>query len=384
MVMIGQVASVSSVALGAGPVVPTAAQMGNVATAGVNGSSGGAESMSLSNTSHRTGKPDPSDTGTRDSSMVLRGLIPHQHDKSLFVNGTNYPRIILGGDKFLDYWGPQSRPELATVEGVFLMMGHAYELGARGFDVSLNSHVIKAFRRFKALHSDAVGIGNPNWRCGIKLADADICDLRDRILKSIRARYLTASQIEEIAKLDAGRQRRWFFESDDTMMPLDAEEVRQIYLDEAVYKSKLEMLRGLTDYLLIGTDYADWLIVLVRNDILQRMTRLASECGFRLLSISHWASITLPELDRMGFEGHWTYFNKDEQLLSTDSARASVAACMHPVTAFRTLSGGALAGDLQSAFEYLRAAGIASAVIGAEEPSQLTNTIPVLKTVFGI
>lgn len=292
-----------------------------------------------------------------------------------------YPRIILGGDKFLDCWGPQTNAGLATVGGVCAVMLRAYELGVRGFDVSLNPHVIGAFRLLKQSHPDTVAIGNPNWECGIKLGDVSIDVLRDRFRKTLLNQVFTPEQMEGIKKMPEDRQKRWFLAAGDAEV-LTADEIAGIHLDEPTYRSKLEMLRGVADYVLVGTDYADWLIPLGRSNILGRMSELVRQCGFVPLSISHYTSITLPTLDTMDFEGHWVYLNRREQLLSSGSALQAVRGAIHPITAFRTLGGGALIGDSAGAFEYLKNAGVRSIVVGAERPNQLDGIIPILADIF--
>ena len=261
------------------------------------------------------------------------------------------------------------------------MMQQAYKLGVKGYDISLNTHVIEAFKRLKELHSDVVAIGNPNWRCGIKLGDTIIYELGARFKKTILTRFFTPEQVNEIHQLPEERQKRWFLAEDADV--LSGDEIKGVYLDEATYRAKLESFVGVTNYILIGTDYADWLIPIGRKDILARMSELAREYGFVPLSISHWASITLPALEEMDFEGHWIYLNKMEQLLSADKVHDAVKGARHPITAFRVLGGGALVSNMEDAFTYLKRLGIASIVIGAETTDQLETSIPILNNVFG-
>lgn len=299
------------------------------------------------------------------------------------VAGRPYPRIILGGDKFLDYWGPQARPELSTVDGVFKVMDSAYQLGVKGFDISLNSHVINAYQRLKQLHPDVIAIGNPNWRCDIKLGDNLVCDLAPRFRKTLLDRVFTPQQVEAVNQLSPKRRRRWF-DADEDVRILSETEVADIHLDEPMYRAKLDQLAGVVDFALIGTDYADWLIPLGRIDVLSRMVKIVREYGFTPISVSHWASITLPVLDQMEFVGHWVYLNNQEQLLSSAEAEAAIRRAEQPITAFRVLAGGAAVNDVESAIEYLKDVGVQSIVIGADDSSQLAESVPVIKRALGL
>lgn len=291
-----------------------------------------------------------------------------------------YPRFILGGDKFLDYWGLQSKADLATVGGVLAVMQRAYALGVRGFDVSLSDHVINAAAQLRLKHPDVVVIGNPNWQCGIKLGDVGIETLRDRFRKTLLVK-LSPKQREEVKQIPPMQHQRWFGAADDATALTD-NDVSAIYLDKERYFSNLSKLRGVADYILVGADYADWLIPLGRTDILAQMADIVRRQGLRPLSLSHFASITLPALDDMGFEGHWIYLNQGEQLLSSAGVLRVLQETIRPVTAFRTLGGGALTGDVAGAFRYLRNSGVTSVVVGAESPNQLDSTIPTLINVF--
>lgn len=292
----------------------------------------------------------------------------------------DYPHKILGGDRFLDYWGPQSRKELSTVDGVLRIMRVSYELGIRGFDISLNAHVIEAFKLMKEKYPDIVGIGNPNWKCGIKLDDVMLDDLSDRVRCTLTNIY--SSEVRaEINNYSEKRKKRWFLPSND-VRALDADEIEQICLDESLYRSKLEMLSDVVDYILIGTDYADWLVPLGREDILARMSIIVRKYELLPLSVSHHASITLPVLDTMDFEGHWIYLNQVEQLLSESSVRNTLKRIRHPVTAFRVLGGGQLANDLETSIEYIRSMGIQDIVVAAETAEQIKETMSVVNEIY--
>lgn len=293
----------------------------------------------------------------------------------------SHPIAILGGDAFLDYWGPQRTPELSTMEGVYAIMEKAYLLGVRGYDVSLNDHVIEAVRKLKGKYADVTIYGNPNWRGGVMLGNATLHDLKTTLVRTIYSRRFTPEQRSEVNQMAEDRRRRWAL-SGESQQTLSETDVANITLDDAAFVSNLKKMEGTADYGLVGTDYADWLIPLGRSDVLHRMIELTRRQGLRPLSISHWASITLPQLDVMDVEGHWIYLNKSEQLFSRESALAAIRDVQKPVTAFRVLGGGTLSADLSGALTFIRQQGIRSIVIGAINAAHLEATIPVIDAVW--
>ncbi|MBF0106423.1 MAG: hypothetical protein HQM16_13990 [Deltaproteobacteria bacterium] len=322
------------------------------------------------------------DLSVRDTLLPRVGRKPNG-DEGTFItpHGFKYPRVILGGDKFLDYWGKQQNPELATVEGVHAVMRAAYQRGVRGFDVSMNQHVIDAYTRLRTEHADAISIGNPNWLCGVKLGDTDIYLLRDRILKTLKERCFTENHWAAIRSLPADRRQRWF-EARSQQSALTPEEIADIYLDEDVFRAKLTLLEKSADYLAMGSDYSEWLFLLGRGDIVRRMFAVAGEYNMIPLSLSHWGSVTLPEFSSYPVDGHWVYINQSESLLDQDTVVRMIRESPLPVTAFWALGGGVLAGRMEAAFRYLKESGVASVVVGIERLSQVSQTMPLAVEIF--
>lgn len=318
---------------------------------------------------------------------VVQQKLFGEPDDGMFVTvgEKKYPKIILGGDKFLNYWGPQRNAELSTVGGVLAMMEKAYDLGVRGFDISIGQHVIDAFHQLQKIHHDAIGIGNPNWRCGIKIGDKHIDDFRDRIGVMLVRRCYSTRQRENVRHMAVSRGARWYLPGvNDRVAELTDEEISSIRLDEQLYRKNLEQLVEVADFVLVGTDYADWLIPMGKQSVLSRMVSIVKDYDRTPLSISHLASVTLPVLDQMGVAGHWVYVNKQHQLMDQEAAHWAITNARNPVTAFRVLAGGILLGDMRGAFEYLKQLGIESVVIGAESKDQLEQTIPMIREVMGI
>jgi hypothetical protein len=263
------------------------------------------------------------------------------------------------------------------------MMKFAHELGVRGFDVSMNKHVVNAFRSLKSSYPAAIGIGNPNWRCGIKLGETDLRDIGDVVAKTLFKQKLSATQLREISEMPENRRIRWFGTSEDSTI-LSDEDVRNIYLDEVAYRKNLDILAGAVEFVLVGTDYADWLIPLNRVDILLRMIEIIREYGLVPISVSHWTSVTIPVLDQMNVAGHWIYLNKLEQLLSQNGAHNAIRTARKPITAFRVLAGTLLLQDMEDAFAYLKRLGIQNVVLGADAEDTYKSKMYKMREVYGL
>lgn len=125
-----------------------------------------------------------------------------------------------------------------------------------------------------------------------------------------------------------------------------------MYVNMEKYQSNLNKIKGVCDFCLIGTGYADWLPLLGRLDIFEKLIVLVRKNGFIPLSVHHWTSLVLRKLDSVDFGGHWTYLNKGEQLIDEGDALKAIRDCKKPVTAFKAL----LSRDsvqVKSYFDYL-------------------------------
>lgn len=299
----------------------------------------------------------------------------------LLVEGYAYPRVILGGDQFLDYWGPQRFKELSTVGGVHQVMAAAFEKGVRGYDLSMNAHVLEAFRQLKnETGGAAVGIANPNWKLNVMLGERHLWDVRWRVVATVLER-LTEEAKSRVREQQPGAWKEWFMGAGDAA-PLTAEEVSNWVFDEEDYARRLSDYKGLANFCLVGSDYADWCIALGRLDIIERQIQRARDEGFIPVSVSHLTSLSLRTLDTLDCAGHWIMASLDRQLLSTESMLAAAASCRKPLTAFQVLGHGRHAGRLREALAYARDTIRAQAVvIGACTAEQARETFGVLQEV---
>lgn len=299
----------------------------------------------------------------------------------LMFEGRAYPRVILGGDQFLDYWGPQRYEELSTVGGVYQVMAAAFEEGVRGYDLSMNAHVLEAFRQLKdETGGAAVGIANPNWKLNVMSGGQRLWDIRWRVVATVLG-TLVGDAASRVREQQPGAWKEWFAGADDAV-PLTDEEVSGWVFDEEDYIRRLSDYKGLADFCLVGSDYADWCIALDRLDIVKRQIQRARDEGFVPVSVSHLTSLSLGTLDELDCAGHWVMASLDRQLLSTESMLAAVASCRKPITAFQVLGHGRHAGHLREALAYVQETVRAQAVvIGVCTAGQSRETFGVLKEV---
>lgn len=291
------------------------------------------------------------------------------------VSGRPYPELILGADRFIDIF-PKPRPShLLTQEHVLGVMEAAYRAGCRGFDLNTASdNVLSAFDTIKARNRDAVGIGDPNWRCGFKLGDSHLMDLKGRVIRTVVERRLDVDSLGLVERLPA-KNRSFFFGFPAEANALTDQEISQIWIDEHIWCERLERLRNSADFCLVGADYADWLVALGREDLLEWQVRSVSDRGMIPVAVFHWASLTLPAIHRLRVGACWTLGNREVMYLSTDSAVSAIQASSLPVTCFRVLRGIRIPDQIPETVEWLvRHVGARSLVIGADDSSQAAES----------
>ena len=298
------------------------------------------------------------------------------------IEGHDYPRCILGSDRFLD-WFPKKPPSHhLTTKYTLKMMRCAYELGIRGFDLSLKYNILDAFKQLREVYLDAIGIGNPNWLCGYKLDRIDLMEFKNRIVFRIFENHLNEDDRKKIATMpNKYRKKRLYI--DRTCRPLSDEEVERIYIDEKEWLNRLSVLRPLSSFCLIGADYADWMCLLGRDDLINWQISSVRSYGMIPVSSSHWTSLSLPLLDKKDYAAHWVLANKAWMYLDFDKAISAIRMTEKPVTAFRILRGIKLPEDIPATIKWLRnIIGVNSVVVGVDNPEQANITIPVIVSIM--
>lgn len=304
--------------------------------------------------------------------MQNSSAFPNLH---YLVEGHHYPVCILGGDRFLD-WFSVLPPIQLTTDYTFKIMRLSYEFGVRGFDISCRFNLINAFKQLKECFPEVIGIGNPNWLCGYKLHNTHLWDIKDRIILTIIQKL--SRENESVKKILATipETHRFRFIIKKETHPLTDDEIQQIYIDQEIWFDRINSLRGITDFCVIGSDYADWMCALNRLDLLRWQIESVRKNGMIPISVSHWASITIPLLDKEDFGAHWIYANRAWTYLDSESAATAIRAASKPITAFKILSYIRLPDEIESTICWLKNLGVKSFIVGLENPEQVKSTLP--------
>lgn len=298
--------------------------------------------------------------------------------RSYLLEDCNYPVCILGGDRFCDWFSVAPPPINLTTEYVFEIMKASYDLGVLGFDISCRFNVIEAFSRLKKIYPDIIGIGNPNWKCGYKLGDVHLWDIKERIISTI----IHHSIKEEGVCIPnfAGAPEACRFEKylNGEIKTLTELEIGQIYIDEAIWLGRIKQLRDITDFCLVGADYADWMCSLDRLDLLRWQIETVRKNNMIPVSVSHWADTTIPLMEKEDFAAHWVYADPSKMFLKHEAAVNAVANASKPVTAFKILGHTRLLADIEPNIKWLERLGVKSIVLGLENLQQARESWPVV------
>ncbi|GEM_PF-3034705 len=293
-----------------------------------------------------------------------------------FLEERIYPVSILGGDRFCDWFSTVPSPTQLTTDYTFKMMRLSYELGVRGFEISCRYNLIDSFKRLKTRFPEAVGIGNPNWRCGYKLENTHLWDVKDRIILTIIKKFNQDKTLQKmLATIPQTHSLSRFLVKKETI-PLTDHEIQQIHIDQDIWFDRINLLRGVADFCVIGSDYADWMCALNRLDLLRWQIKTVRDNGMIPVSVSHWASVTIPTLEKEDFAAHWIYANKIWMYLNPESASAAIRESAKPITAFKILSNIELPEEIESTICRLKKLGVRSFIVGLENPGQAISTLP--------
>ena len=235
------------------------------------------------------------------------------------------PEIIAGTDAFLPNIPPAASGVGYDFKAVLRVLEACYDAGFRGMDFSLRPDVVAAVRQMKSTYKDGVFLlGNPSWKCGVELHNRDLLSFRSSILKTIYQRHSTLEERIREAPLPACRRSRWNDVFPDTRT-LTESEIQAISLNVGRFVARLNAAASVADAILLGADYADWLPLLGRIDLLEQMFEIAAAIK-PVFSISHLVEIVLPTLDKMPVEGHFIPYGKHTALFSHEGVRTAASA----------------------------------------------------------
>jgi len=296
--------------------------------------------------------------------------------KFINIEDKNYPTVILGGDRFLGWFGVKDelKNKITTEPYITSIMNKCYEIGVRGFDMSFKAEVIKSFRALKKKYPEVVGIGNPNWKCGVNIDGKSLMEFPGRIISTMYQNYFSDKIKGDIAKLPYPATK-WFSEID--LKPLTQTEIDSIKINMDVFQEKLDSFKGICDFCLIGPNPIDSLIILDRLDLLEKMINVVRKNGFIPLALPHLTSISIPKIDKLDFAGYWTWINKEFQFSNEKDAFKAINASRRPTTAMKVFGGGRLADDIKGSIKYLKDKGIKAVNLGVETEEQAEQTFSV-------
>ncbi|MCP4629928.1 MAG: hypothetical protein GY850_41440 [bacterium] len=278
-----------------------------------------------------------------------------EHFPYITIENNRYPTVILGGDRFTGIFGNPRNTHLENVittpEYISTIFEACYQRGFRGYDISMSDPVIACFIQLKEKYPDCIGIGNPNWDCGLMIGKRKLREIHPRINAHFFKHVFSVKEKAAISQLCPDQREVWFsYPSEAT--PLTSQEIASIYVDEEKYQANLDKIKEICEFCLVGTVFADWLPLLGRQDILRDVIALVRDNKLIPLSIHHWTSLVLPLLDELDVAGHWTYLNKACQFLTEGDAIQAIQHSQKPITAFKALLSREKE-DIEAYFDYV-------------------------------
>lgn len=294
--------------------------------------------------------------------------------KFIQIEGKNYPKLILGGDRFLGWFGG-GNDTITSELYVSSIMEKCYQIGVRGFDMSVKEEVINSFNSLKRRHPEVVGIGNPNWKCGVHLNGKPLMEFPERIISTMFGSF-SDSHRKDVGKLGYPA-KKWFSNLDKS---LSSEEISAIEINYDVFEQKVQKLKE-CDFCLIGPNPLDCLVILERTDLIRKLIDIVRKHGLIPLGLSHLTAISIPKMDKLDFAGYWTWINKEFQFPNEDDAWKAIGSTSRPVTAMKVLAGGKIS-DIEGAISYIKKNGAEAINLGVETKEQAIETFGIAQKYY--
>jgi hypothetical protein len=172
----------------------------------------------------------------------------------------------------------------------------------------------------------------------VHLEGVELVTIRGRIVATLSQRHPEVSVGIRSAPLPTAR-KKWWLDFDSDVAPLTDHEISLIALDERKFLGRLELVAELGTAAILGADYADWLVLLGRFDVLMRMYTLAAK-RLPVFSISHFTESVLPTLDMAPVSGHFVPFGKYSVFFHHEAVADTARRCEKPVAAVFSLLRG--------------------------------------------
>jgi len=239
------------------------------------------------------------------------------------------PRIIVGTDAFVPYLPPLPKPVTEGLPHIVRTLEACYTAGFRAMDFSPHEDLMRAVRIVREKYGHSVTLlGNLSWECGVKLNGAELQGMRNSVLATIYQRWPSLAVRLDASPMDETRRRWWRADADSRA--LDEAEILSIQVDEEFFRNRVMTMAEVADALLLGADYADWLVLLGRTDVLLRMFEIASAVK-PVFSISHFTETTLMTLDQLPVQGHFLPYGKHTAFFAHETVKECAAQCDHRI-----------------------------------------------------
>jgi len=305
------------------------------------------------------------------------------------VEGVEVTRGILGCDSFISWLYEGGGSLFKGSDGkidsskTLEVMKTSVECGVRSLDVS--PPLVEVFNRLRKQSDERIeGLGAiQEWRCANFMIDSVPLSKHAEEIKATMCSTLPPNFLEH-SKVAIPSYVRSFFLHENSLKPLTVSQIERITMNSEFFEKKLEFYQRLDlKIVLYGGGAADWLVALGRSDLLENLTRLIRRYGFIPILVCHWASLVLPraekELDAAGYviplNRLWSIQSLADVLRVTKKIRK-------PIIAMKPLARGALANDLEGAFEFLfKKAGVTAVLVGVSSVAEAKQTFQVLQMV---
>jgi hypothetical protein len=307
------------------------------------------------------------------------------------VEEVEVTRGILGCDSFISWLyeggdslfkGPDGKIDSSKA---FEVMKTSIECGVRSLDLSLP--LVEVFNRLRKQSDERIeGLGAiQEWTCTNFTIDSVPLSEYAEEIKATMCSKLPRNFLEH-PKVARPSFVRSFFLHRNSAKPLTASQIQRITMNSEFFEKKLEFYRHLDlKIVLYGGGTADWLVALGRTDLLEKLTHLIRRRGFIPILVCHWASLVLPRAEKeLDTAGYVIPLNRLWSVLSLADVLNVIKGIRKPIIAMKPLARGALANDLEGAFEFLfKKAGVTAVLVGVSSVAEAKQTFQALRTVCG-
>lgn len=193
------------------------------------------------------------------------------------IENKNYPTLIMGEDHFTGWFSKTKNiflTEKDRANNYKNTLNISYKLGVRGFSMSPHKTLIEVLNNFKKEHSDIVCIANPHYYQNYYLNGESLW---------------TPNNLNRLSGIN----------------PFSNQEISQFYLDEQEYTNNLNIFNQFCDFSLIGNLYQSSLMLLGRQDLLIKESKLVRKSKMIPLIICEAGFPAFKRSQNIDCGGYW-------------------------------------------------------------------------------